>query len=161
MYLDALSFLEDERDAWQPFEELLALDDAALERPVPAAHDWSARDLMGHLVAWQEVSLAAARELAVGERSPTFDRVDRERDERGGEVVNGELRREWSVLPLDEVRRRFSTVAGELRGYLTVVPETRWVKHSRHLRTFLEDTIEHYEAHRADLDAILAAARPR
>lgn len=159
MYLDALSFLEDERDAWRPYEALLELDDAALEQPVEAAHGWSARDLMGHLVAWQEVSLIVAKELAVGEEAPTIERVDRDWDERGGEVVNDELLRTWADLPIDEVRRRFASVAGELRGYLTVVPEARWVKHPRHLESFLEETIEHYEDHRADLDAVLEAAR--
>jgi hypothetical protein len=158
MYLDALSFLEDERDAWRPYEALLDLDDAALERPVGAAHGWSARDLMGHLVAWQEVSLAVAKELAVGESAPTIERVDRDWDERGGEVVNDELLAAWARLPIDEVRQRFASVAGELRGYLTVVPETRWVKHPAHLASFLEETIEHYEDHRADLEAILVAS---
>jgi hypothetical protein len=158
MYLDALSFLDDERDAWRPFEALLDLDDSALVHAVDTAHGWSARDLMGHLVAWQEVALAIAKELAVGEQSPTIARVDRDWEERGGEVVNAELQREWAALPLDEVRRRFSTVAGELRGYLTVVPEARWVKHPVHLRTFLDETIEHYAEHQADLEAILAAA---
>jgi hypothetical protein len=144
MYLDALSFLEDERDAWRPYEALLDLDDAALERPVGAAHGWSARDLMGH--------------LAVGESAPTIERVDRDWDERGGEVVNDELLAAWARLPIDEVRQRFASVAGELRGYLTVVPETRWVKHPAHLASFLEETIEHYEDHRADLEAILVAS---
>ena len=57
MYLDALEFLEEERDAWTPYEALAALDDATLARPVAAAHDWSGRDLMAHLLAWQEVAL--------------------------------------------------------------------------------------------------------
>ena len=42
MYTDALSFLEDERDAWAPFEALSQLTDEQLERPVEAAHGWSA-----------------------------------------------------------------------------------------------------------------------
>ena len=74
MYLDALSFLEDERDAWRPFEALNALTDEQLERPVEAAHGWSGRDLMGHLVAWQLVALDVAKELAVGERSAAKER---------------------------------------------------------------------------------------
>lgn len=158
MYLDALSFLEDERDAWRPFEALLELDDGALSRPVEAARGWSGRDLIGHLVGWQEIALAVARELAVGEESPTIARIDADWAARG-DAVNDELRAVWAALPMDEVRKRFANVAGELRGYLTVVPETRWVKHPAHLRTFLEETIEHYEEHRPDLDAILAAAR--
>ena len=71
MYLDALSFLEDERDSWRPYEALLDLTDEELIVPVPGAHGWSGRDLMVHLVAWQLVALDVAKELAVGDRSPT------------------------------------------------------------------------------------------
>ena len=158
MYLDALSFLEDERDAWRPFEALGELSDEQLSRPVEEARGWTGRDLMAHLVAWQSVSLAIAKELAVSETSPTLARVDTEWD-AGGEAMNESLLAEYRALPLDEVRRRFTSVAGELRGYLTVVPEARWVKHPTHLRAFLEDTTEHYEGHVADLAAILGAAR--
>ncbi len=157
MYLDALSFLDDERDAWRPFEALDGLDDAQLSRPVAAAHGWSGRDLMGHLVVWQELALAAARELAVNETSATMERSDRDWDELGGDAVNARYLEEWGTLPLAEVRRRFRGVPGELRGYLTVVPETRWVKNSRHLAFFLGETMDHYADHMDDLAAILAA----
>ena len=60
---------------------------------------------------------------------------------------------------MDELRQRFLTLPGELRGYLTVVPETRWLKHADHLRFFRDETTEHYADHRADLEAVLAAAR--
>ena len=105
MYLDALSFLDDERDAWRPFEALAALDDEQLARPVAAAHGWSGRDLIGHLLAWLEVALAVARELAVDPSSPTMERSDREWDELGGEVVNERLLAAWRALPMAEVRR--------------------------------------------------------
>ena len=49
---------------------------------------------------------------------------------------------------------------GELRGYLMVVPETRWVKNPVHLKAFLEDTTEHYDEHAGDLAAILVAPPP-
>ncbi|MER3418523.1 MAG: hypothetical protein C4343_05380 [Chloroflexota bacterium] len=157
MYLDGLSFLEDERDAWRPFEALDALSDEALSRPVAAAHGWSGRDLMAQLVAWQEIALAVARELAVGGTSPTLERVVAEW-ETGGAAMNERLLREWAALPLDEVRRRFRTVPGELRGTLTVVPEARWVKHDRHRSALLGATLDHYADHEADLAAILAAS---
>ena len=51
MYLDSLEFLEEERDAWQPFEALADLTDAQLTIPVEGAHGWSGRELMGHLLA--------------------------------------------------------------------------------------------------------------
>jgi hypothetical protein len=159
MYLDALEFLEEERDAWAPFEALGSLTDEALTAPVAAAHGWSGRDLMGHLLAWQGVALAAARELAVDETSATFDRIYADWETRGDEAVNGDFEAAWAAKPLAEVRTAFAEQPGELRGYLTVVPETRWLKHADHLGKFHEETIGHYADHREDLAAILAAAR--
>lgn len=156
MYLDALSFLDDERDAWRPFEALEALDDEQLARPIAAAHGWSGRDLMGHLLAWQEVALAVARELAVDGSSAAKARSDREWDELGGEVVNERYLAAWGALPMAELRRRFREVPGELRGYLTVVPEVRWVKNAEYLDFFLGQTMDHYADHADDLTAILA-----
>jgi hypothetical protein len=159
MYLDALSFLEDERDAWRPFEALLELSDEQLEQPVSAANGWSGRDLMGHLVAWQLVSLDIAKELAVGETSPTVARIDADWESRGGEAVNAEIQAEWAAKPLADVRDEFTQIGGELRGFLTVVPESRWIKNAAIQRTFTEETLDHYDEHKADLEAILAAAR--
>jgi Mycothiol maleylpyruvate isomerase N-terminal domain len=158
MYLDALSFLEDEREAWRPYEALAELDDDQLTRPIEAAHGWSGRDLIAHLVGWHEVTLDVAKELAVDEKSAARDRIDREWTARGDDW-NAEMIAAWSALPMDEVRRRMRSVPGELRGYLTVIPETRWLKHPTHFESFLDVTLDHYDGHRDDLEAILAAAR--
>jgi len=160
MYFDALSFLEDERDAWRPYEALEQVGDEQLLAPVDGAHGWSGRDLMVHMLVWIDIALASARELAVGESSATIARSKADWDARG-DAVNDELHASWADVPLDEVRRRFRSIPGELRGYLTVVPETRWVKHPRHLEFFITETMEHYDDHRADLEAILAAAAAR
>ena len=154
MYLNALEFLEEERDAWRPYESLAALTDEQLDVPIDEAHDWSGRDLIAHLVAWQSNALAVAKELAVGETSATKERSDREWEERG-DGINDDIQAEWRALPMDEVRRRLGEVPGELRGYLTVVPESRWVKHADNLAFFIDETIDHYAGHAADLEAIL------
>jgi hypothetical protein len=156
VYLNALEFLEEEREAFRPYEALDALSDEQLDVPVSEAHDWSGRDLMGHVVAWLAYGLDVARELAVDEGSPTKERLDREWDARG-DGMNLDIQIEWRALPIDEVRRRFRTTPGELRGYLTVVPESRWLKNADYLRYFLDETIDHYADHAADLEAILAA----
>ncbi len=161
MYLDAMEFLEEERDAWRPFEALLDLTDVQLDRPVPAASGWSGRDLMVHLLGWLETALAAARELAVREDSPTLAARERDQATRGVDAVNEDIAAGAADRPLDEVRDAFRTVPGELRGYLTVVPESRWVKNPANLRPLLADTTEHYAEHEADLRAILAAAEGR
>jgi len=158
MYLDAMEFLEEEHEAWQPFEALAGLTDAQLETAVEAAHGWSGRDLMAHMLAWQAVSLAVAKELAVNETSPTIARVDADWDARGGEVVNAELQAQWGSLSMADLREQFRTQPGELRGYLTVVPESRWIKNPAHMESFDTETIDHYRDHLADLAAILGAA---
>jgi Protein of unknown function (DUF1706) len=158
MYLDAMEFLEEERDGWAPYEALAGLTDEQLTAKIDDAHGWSGRDLMAHMLAWQGVSLEAAKELAVNETSATIARVDADWDARGGEVVNDEITRTWASVPMAELRERFRTQPGELRGYLTVVPETRWVKNAAHLKSFHDETIAHYEDHVDDLRAILSAA---
>jgi hypothetical protein len=158
MYLDSLEFLEEERDAWRPYEALAELTDEQLTKPVAEAHGWSGRQLMGHLLAWQENAIAVATELAINETSPTKARADADWERRGGEVINAELDATWAALPMSEIRERFAALPGQLRGYLTVVPETRWLKHADHQRFFYEETTEHYEEHRPDLEAVLAAA---
>jgi hypothetical protein len=157
MYLNALEFLEEERELWRPFEALADLTDEQLDRPIEAAHGWSGRDLIAHLVAWQQNCLDVAKELAVGETSAALARSDAEWDARG-DAINDDIQAEWQALPLDEVRRRLREVPGDLRGYLTVVPESRWVKHADNLKFFLEETVEHYTEHTADLKAILGSA---
>ena len=112
---------------------------------------------MGHLVAWQENALAVATELAVNETSATKAQSD-EDWERRGDAINDEIDATWAALPMTEVRERFATIPGQLRGYLTVVPETRWLKHTDHQTFFHDETTAHYEEHQADLEAILAAA---
>jgi hypothetical protein len=158
MYLNALEFLEEERDAFRPFEALDALTDDQLGRPISAAHDWSGRDLIAHVVSWIENGIQVAKELAVNEGSPTKERMDREWDEGKGDAINEQITMDWRALPMDEVRRRLREWPGELRGYLTVVPETRWVKHADNLQFFLDETIEHYADHTADLEAIFDGA---
>ncbi|HUG30815.1 MAG TPA: hypothetical protein VMQ65_09930 [Candidatus Limnocylindria bacterium] len=158
MYLNALEFLEEEREAWRPFEALDGLTDQQLAVSIDDAHHWSGRDLIAHVVGWQENALAVAKELAVNERSAVKERSDLDWDARG-DAINDELQATWRALPMAEVRRRLREVPGELRGHLTVVPESRWIKHSDNLRFFYDETIDHYAEHAPDLEAILDSAR--
>ncbi len=157
MYLDALEFLEEEREAFRPFEALDDLTDEQLQVPLTGAHGWSGRDLIGHLVVRLEVALAVARELAVNDTSPTLVRSDAEWAAEG-DAQNDRVVVEWAALPMTEVRERLRNVPGELRGTLTVVPETRWIKHKTNMEWFMGETIDHYVDHEADLAAVLAAA---
>lgn len=159
MYLNALEFIEEERDSWRPYEVLAELSDEQLARPVDAAHGWSGRQLIGHLLHWQGHALGVLTELSVNETSLRKEALDAEWEERGGDVVNEEVDATWAAKPMSEIRDTLRTQPGEVRGYMTVVPETRWLKNADY-RQFLSDELtEHYEEHLADLEAILAAAR--
>jgi hypothetical protein len=113
---------------------------------------------MGHLVHWQILALDVAKELAVGERSPRKAAADEDFATRGDVAVNAEVDALWRAKTVAEVRQEFAAVAGELRGFLTVVPETRWVKNADMQTFFIEETTEHYDEHLGELAAILAAA---
>jgi len=160
VYLNALEFLEEERDAWRPYEALLDLRDDQLSEQLEGAHGWSGRDLMGHLLVWLQHATAVAKELAIGESSPTKDQADRDWDARG-DAINDDFVIEWRKLPMAELRRLMREVPGDYRGYLTVVPESRWLKHTDHLRFFLDESTDHYAAHTADLEAVLEYASGR
>ncbi|MEO5918412.1 MAG: maleylpyruvate isomerase N-terminal domain-containing protein [Candidatus Limnocylindrales bacterium] len=157
MYQSAMEFLEEEREAWRPFEALASIPDDRMDVAVEGAHGWSARDLMAHLAAWQGWALAVAKDLAVGEKSGAAARLDALWEERG-DALNEDIATEWRALPLDVVRERFASIPGELRGHLTVVPESRWVKHPSNLQTFMDETIDHYADHMTELAAVLEAA---
>jgi hypothetical protein len=159
MYSDALSFLEDERETFRAYEALDALTDEQLDIPVEAAGGWSGRDLMGHIVTWQEVALATAKELAVNEKSAAMERTEADWSAGAGDRINEEALARFRAMPMADVRARFREVAGELRGYLTVVPESRWIKHATNQEYFFGETTEHYEEHEKELLAILQAVR--
>ncbi len=160
MYMAALEFLEDERNSWRPYESLGRLSDDQLRRTTDAnspGHGWSGRDLLVHMLAWRQISLDVARDLALGETSATWRRVTDAWND-GSDALNARLFDEWRDVPIEEIRRRSEALPGELRGYLTVVPETRWIKNAEMQGFFAENTLEHDEEHLPDLQAILALA---
>ena len=101
---------------------------------------------MGHLGGWVEVWRAIAQELAVEPKSPAFDRlteIGRDWDARGRHQRPSAGRMGGPVDGRGQAS--FLDAAGELRGYLTVVPEARWLKDSAHLKSLLGNTTEHYD----------------
>ena len=150
-------FLDEERAARRPFEALAELGDAELDEPVPAAHDWSGRDVIAHLVGWLGDALDVASDLATSASSPARERSRREFAARGDEI-NAEIQATWRGLPIGEVRSRFRDVPEELRRAVAAVPSSSWDGDPGNLEFFEIYTIEHYGDHVADLAAVLEAA---
>ena len=144
MYLDALSFLEEEREAWRPFEALGELDDSPrldrqvdkalrLERPRPPR---------------SPVVLAAAgargRTRAGGPRAepccgPTL---------AGPKPVP--TTRPWWRGARHRCPRCGAT-SSRNPGELDRGPQIRWLKNPDMLKFFLTETTDHYQDHGNDL----------
>ena len=152
------TLLEEERDAWRPFEALDGLTDAQLDAPVVAAHDWSGRDVIAHLVAWLDDAVAAANASTSDEQAAAITRSRRAFAARGDEI-NADIQGTWRTLPIAEVRRRMRETPAALRGRLAALPEWRWGTNEEAFHFFHVYTIEHYQDHVDDLAAILEAAR--
>src|SRR5215212_716582 len=153
----AATLLERERQAWLPFEALGGLTDAELDQSVAAAHDWSARDLIAHLIAWLGDAIDVAHELTVGATSETRI-TSRQGFTTRGDEINSEIEAAWRRLPIEEVRRRLHDVPVELRRAATAVPDERWLADPENLRFIEVYSIGHYADHVDDLREILAAA---
>ena len=152
-----MELLAEEREAFRPFEALGLLADRQLGAPAPAAHDWSGRDLIAHLVAWLDDPIEVATELRVPATSPARERSRSEFASRGDEI-NARFQADWRRLPVNEVRRRMHDVREALHRAVEAVPESRWVGDPDNLRFVHIYTVEHYADHLADLEAILDAA---
>jgi len=150
------AFVEEERTAWRPFEALDRLTDEELDWPIDRAHDWSGRDLIGHLVAWLGDAIAVANELRVDDRGQARMRSERAFATRGDEI-NAEIQAEWRALPIAEVRQRLREIPEELRRAVLAVPDARWATAAEDRRFFRVYTIGHYADHVTDLEAILTA----
>ena len=91
MYLDAMEFLEEEREAWRPYEALPRATHAQLDRPIDAVRGGRDVTSMVHLLAWLDIALAAAKELAVRDDSPTLERRAQDTQDRGVDALNQEF----------------------------------------------------------------------
>ena len=133
------------------------MSDAALNRPIGSAHDWSGRDLIAHLVGWLGDAIEVAEELSVLATSPARDRSRQAFADRG-DAINAEIQASWRELSMTEVRRRFHDVPEMLRRAVRAVPASSWDADPENLNFIHIYTIDHYEEHVADLAAILSDA---
>ena len=110
MYLDALEFLEEERDAWGPFEALAGLTDEQLERPVdgptagPVGISWPTCS-PGRRTRSRSPPSSRSTRRARPWRAPMPSGTTR------GDVINDEIEAEWAALPMAELRERLATAA--------------------------------------------------
>lgn len=151
---DLLETLQQERRAW---DELLArVDPQRMEEP-GAAGPWSVKDLIAH-VTWYEREFAGAlraREL-VG--SPLWDQTPEERNRAIYEQHQGQSL-EMVLADSRRAYRELVTAVEALTDADLNHPErlNSWPEGLPPWRLLAENSYEHYQAHRAELEAWLRA----
>jgi hypothetical protein len=103
------------------YQDLLtALVDADWERPgTIGGGDWSLRDLVGHIMSWEEIALGAIS-AAEANRPPPWPKGDIDE-------INRVMVARQGQLPLDELRQRATRTHAQLMLAISELPPATWV----------------------------------
>ena len=102
------------------YQDLLtSLAGADWERPgTIGGGDWSLRDLVGHIMSWEELALGAISAAEAGGPAPW--------PEGDIDEINREMVAIQSQLPLEELRRRASSTHLQLIKTISELPPATW-----------------------------------
>jgi hypothetical protein len=97
------------------------LVDANWERPGTIGDgDWSLRDLVGHIMSWEELALRAIS-AAEGDWPPPWPEGDTDEINRQMVALQGQL-------PLEELQLRATTTHAQLIQTISELPSATWVR---------------------------------
>ncbi len=123
---------------------LAALDGLAEEemaRP-GACGEWSAKDVLAHIAAWEEECTRAIGTLGKGE---PWD-VDYDLD-----AWNDQTYRQWRPLPLGQIRRQFEDAHQALLEAICGLTEEQLARNNDIREWIANSTYAHYQEHLPDL----------
>jgi DinB superfamily len=128
--------------AWSAFQESYAgLPDAVLLEP-GVAGEWSVRDVLAHVYAWQEEALAHLPVIAAGGTPPRYTTT------YGGiDAFNARMAERTRDLSLAEVRSRLDATQRRLVELVRNAPEDLLAGDTRFRRRLRLDTYGHYRLH--------------
>ena len=134
-------FLSLEQQAWK---ELTAtwrgLPDEALVRPGACGSEWSVKDVMNHIAAWQEATLEALPVLLEGRKLPA--------GQYGIQKFNARHYAADQARPLTASQRRLIRSRRKLLAFLASVPETQLLDLKSRVGTWVKyGTYGHYDEH--------------
>ncbi len=130
-------------DAWASFKASFAgLSDAGFEKP-GALGEWSVKDILGHVTAWEEESLKHLPVILEGKRPPRY------KDVYGGiDAFNARTAEEKRSLPLADALKQLDEIHARLVAYLGSAPDEEFVQTRFRWRIYW-DTYGHYPQHTA------------
>jgi len=138
-------FMALEQQAW---DELAAtwrsLPDEVLVRPGACGSDWSVKDVMNHIAAWQEATLEALPVLLEGRKLPA--------GQYSIQKFNALHYAADQARSLTASQRRLNRSRRKLLAFLASVPETQLLDLKSRVGTWVKyATYGHYDEHLGDL----------
>ncbi len=117
------------------------MPDRQLEQP-GVMGDWSVKDCLGHVAAWEEEALKYLPMILEGKRPPRY------RDMYGGiDAFNARTAEAKRGLPLAAVLSQLDQTHARLIVYVQSVPEDQFMQDTRFRRRLRADTYGHYPIH--------------
>lgn len=128
--------------AWADLNDSFAgLTDAQMTQP-GVTQDWSVKDILAHVTAWEEEALTHLPHILEGMRPPRYSVL------YGGiDAFNALRTQEARARSLEEVLRRFDDVHRRLVEYIAQAPEEQFTTETRFRRRIRLDTYGHYPHH--------------
>lgn len=104
--------------------------------------DWSVKDILGHVTAWEEEALKHLPDLLDGKRPPRYSVL------YGGiDAFNALKTVENRARSLDEVQMRFDQTHARLLDYIQSAPDEQIATETRFRRRIRLDSYSHYPIH--------------
>jgi hypothetical protein len=128
--------------AWEALKTSYAgLSDAELMEP-GVTGDWSVKDVIAHVIWWEEEALTHLPLILVGGRPPRYS------VRYGGiDAFNAHMAEQKGKLSLSEVLRQRDDTHRRLIDFIQSVPEDQIARETRFRRRLRLDTYSHYPKH--------------
>ncbi len=158
--MDKPTLLKKVQTGYAELEQLISSLSEEQMTTVRVDGEWSVKDNLAHLMAWQKRMLAVLQAAVRGEAPswPPQESADEEIDRR-----NAAFYEQYKSLPLADVRAEFRTSYREVLDTLQALPERDLIEqdsftwmHEPLWQFVAGDTYEHYEEHGKTIQEWLA-----
>jgi hypothetical protein len=127
--------------AWTALKESYAgLSDSQMIEPGVTA-DWSVKDILAHVTAWEEEALKYLPLIIEGGKPPLYKTYG------GLDAFNAQKTEQKRALPLSEVLKQLEETHRRLIGYIQSVPEEQFARETHFRHRLRLDTYSHYPLH--------------
>ena len=140
--MDRSQVLKKIDSAWSLLQESFAgLPDAKLAEP-GVVGEWSVKDILAHVTAWEGEALKYLPLILEGGRPPRYSVM------YGGiDAFNARMTEQKQGLSLSEVFRQMAETHQQLIDYVQSAPEEQFARETRFRRRLRLDTYSHYPEH--------------